>query len=327
MQPATSFDVTGKWFRWSRYELLNGVVVPAEGASHHEYDPWEEFRKNEGRYRTVEQPYIALMSLYRELKLTAASKTRRSQPTVAVGEALLGPRNDKDAILQWCNRYGLLGLLPVLSNRIRYPLPDDGLHHEEAQFRVGGHWDAMGTVWHPSLGQRPKLAPHGFTWLDPSFGTFDEKPLNELRAFFLPNMRVKPENETFVPPLIMAESQPSMSFRRSYGEPVAEIFNWCVRVAECMETLSKWKRGGTVVSPGDWDVKNAVRTLNGLAQGVAPSFRFDQKKKSLEEPRISPGLLASYALMFLWDQIEGRRVLSCRNCDAYFVSNEIRAAY
>jgi hypothetical protein len=47
----------------------------------------------------------------------------------------------------------------------------------------------------------------------------------------------------------------------------------------------------------------------------------------LEQVTISPGLLSSYALMFLLDQVENRRALRCEVCVRYFVSDERRALY
>lgn len=123
VQKAKSFEISGKWVRWSRYELLNGVVVKAEGAELHEYDPWDDYRSNAGNYRTVEQPYTALLELHRKLKdLDSRNIRPTSVPHIFLGEPLRGPKNEADTlILNWCNLHGLLGLVPVLSNSIRPP--------------------------------------------------------------------------------------------------------------------------------------------------------------------------------------------------------------
>ena len=47
----------------------------------------------------------------------------------------------------------------------------------------------------------------------------------------------------------------------------------------------------------------------------------------LDDTRTSAGLLASYALMFLWDRKAGRRCLQCAHCNHYFVSNARQARY
>jgi hypothetical protein len=71
----------------------------------------------------------------------------------------------------------------------------------------------------------------------------------------------------------------------------------------------------------------AIGILDRWAQACAVSFRVSEATGRSEEVRASAGLLASYALMFLWDHADGRRALRCENCSRYFVSNEVRAEY
>jgi hypothetical protein len=115
-----SLGVEGSWFRWSRYDIDNGVLVPAEGAELQQYDPWVDFRSNAGKYRTVDQPYVPILELHR--KLTILGGKHNVWPTPARA-AKRGMQNEADElIVAWCNQHGFLGLVPVLSNSIR-PAP------------------------------------------------------------------------------------------------------------------------------------------------------------------------------------------------------------
>jgi len=68
--------------------------------------------------------------------------------------------------------------------------------------------------------------------------------------------------------------------------------------------------------------------LRCLAESAALQFEFyPGRVRILDEERTPAGLLASFALMFLWDLRDGRRALRCKNCSLYFVSDEYRAAY
>jgi len=68
-----SVDVRGRWRLWSRYQLREGVICRSPRATLVEYDPWDLYRENLGRYRTVQQPYVSLLELARELTSVRAS--------------------------------------------------------------------------------------------------------------------------------------------------------------------------------------------------------------------------------------------------------------
>jgi len=151
-------------------------------------------------------------------------------------------------------------------------------------------------------------------------GVYGEQPLKFIRAFFLPSTfgQKEPNEERFTPPPPL-----SPPFWRCYGEPVSAIAYWCRKFTECIDCMSLWQGRDAAEA----DVQYAFTNLSALADSAAPAFRFNPKRNALDEARVSPGLIASYALMFLWDRMEGRRALRCQNCQAYFVSDETRARY
>jgi hypothetical protein len=319
VQNRKSFEVLGDTVRWSRYGLLNGVVVPAEGADLEVYDPWDNFRTNAGKYRTVDQPYAALLELHRNLDEAASRGIQPSyyHPKPPAYEPIVGPRTEADElILAWCNQHGLLGLVPVLSSSIRMdPTSEKGF---DFHYRDGGVWQSMRAVLQAAgLAEDPlhsKVNQPSVTWFD-GFTHFDrELPLSHLERFF----RRLYKKEPLRPPC-----PNTRSFWKIYGEPLQHFEQWCHMFAWCVIEVSRVEPAkGDILTPLE-----AHRVLSGLAQRAAPTFLLNQKRNTIDEARVSAGLLASYALMFLWDRMEGRRALQCENCDSYFISDDPRARY
>ncbi|MGH8542973.1 MAG: hypothetical protein ACREX3_04915 [Gammaproteobacteria bacterium] len=98
---------TTQWWRWSRYEIVGedvlrgGWIVPARNASLEACNPFDEHRelwrrkaKGSGSQVYRELPYVELARLAGEVNQTA-----------------LGSGELEKRVLDWCNRYGLLGVL------------------------------------------------------------------------------------------------------------------------------------------------------------------------------------------------------------------------
>ena len=256
-----------------------------------------------------------------------------------------GPQNEADClILDWCNGHGLLGLVPVLSSSIRLPVSIEPGKYDFMRVITQRHHFRDGGIWHPSImgseissstaeeaeeyarqraGARPQ--PH-VTWFNWLLHFYEEKPSDHIRDFFLPSaFGLSSEIKKNIP--VPCPNTPE--FWQSYGEPLREFTTWCEMFAEAVKYLGQWEGGNQEPEPGTaaYAVRSAHWVLSGLAQSAAPSFSFNPEKNRLEEQRVSAGLLASYALMFLWDRMAGRLALRCQNCQQYFVSNEQRAKY
>ena len=332
MHTARSFDVSGVWHRWSSYDLLNGVIVAAKGAELVEYDPWNAFRSNAGKYRAVEQPYIPLLELHRGLADAEARGIRPSRTPMHrrhLKDPIIGPRTRADElILKWCNEHGLLGLVPVLSCSIRL---GQGLHH----FRDGGQWftaiisqhnTGFATItkrWletgaHSTPSKTEDRAQQSVTWLNWQSHEYEEKCLEHIELFLRPVWKDEALN---------APRPNTREFWNCYGEPLDEFTYWCEMFARAVDYLSQWESGKANGDDSWHDVQRSHWLLSGLAQSAAHSFTFKPERNTVDEARMSAGLLASYALMFLWDKMEGRRALRCSNCHRYFVSDEHRARY
>jgi hypothetical protein len=331
MQAKKSESIRGTWVRWSRYELFNGIVIPAEGAELKEYDPWQQFRANEGKYRTVQQPYTPFLELHRRLRTLAPPppppspgdmlKSKVSEHSES--EQTLGPRCDADRlVLEWCNLHGLLGLVPIMSRKLIIDEPRYRSH-----LRIGSKWitsggqgsdDAIegrvGSIY-PQFNcgrdKRPEeiglKVLNGVEQLDPTWPWVERRA--DIRDFFLLTRLRTADGQGFRLPC-----PGSRLFWDSYGEPTDAIAAYVETYATYMDQLSQ-----EASRSGNYG-------LSYMAKNVERTFTLDPEG-ALKEEFLSAGLLASYALMFLWDRVAGRRALQCQNCGSYFVSDEDRAKY
>lgn len=332
-------NVSGEWFRWSAYDLNCGIIVPAEGATLEKYDPWDAFRENEGRYRTVEQPYAPLLDLGREL---SSLEERGIHPSICwnvnfLSEPQRGPRNEADAaILGWVNKHGLLGILPVTTSEIRGPAQviESPTFYSVTQahyFRIAGRWadNSQGTggplppvsdksgrkaIIDEAVKRLPEAGATESTWFAPA-----GRDKDWVRRFYLPVLYGPRSRDS------MSDSPPcpgSPDFHKHYTEPLWEFFRWVESFRQAALDLHRRRSTEEALQRAE----EANTFLASLAQSAAPSFRF-YKTAGTQEERHSAGLLASYALMCLWDDMDGRRALECTVCGKYFVSDEFRATY
>ena len=103
-----------------------------------------------------------------------------------------------------------------------------------------------------------------------------------------------------------------------------QFADWCIVFFE----LCGWTEPVEEWSPRSRFCQGWAPGARRLAESGAPRFElYPTRTVVLDEARVPASLLASYALMFLWDVVEGRRALRCKNCDHYFVSDEHHAAY
>lgn len=111
---------TGKWWRFSDYEIVDGSIRPAPGAELQEYSPWLDYEGSRTRGGGAVLPYQALLTLLQELDFRPTATAQPVQlkelfsysPTQQAGEK----------IVSWCRRYGLLGLLTQECSEIVLPI-------------------------------------------------------------------------------------------------------------------------------------------------------------------------------------------------------------
>ncbi len=326
-------QLKGEWVRWTSYDLLNSVIVRAAGSKLESYDAWAPYAANVGKYRTVEQPYTSLLELARKLR---DAESRGVHPS-ALGwraqqsEPIQGAKTEVDQlVLDWCNQYGLLGLVSVRCGSIT-------VNRDVRHFRDGGQWFtrlverevSQGLMsitktylQHGEHSVSPNVAVRDeptCTWLDWKSHEFKDKPLNDLEVFF---RRASSDQPLCVP------RPNTVEFWGQYGEPLIDFIDSCKDFAASVAFMSRWQGGAQADDAAELArVQQGHRYLSGLAKATGLESQFDSRAATLREDRFSAGLFASFGLMFLLDWQEGRRALECRNCASWFVSNDHRAGY
>ena len=101
---------TQTWWRFSRYELRDGYIRPAPDATLEEYAPWDQHRSGrDARMKKQQPPYQELVGVLHDFRYALdSSGTHVPEPKA------------EEALLDWCRRYGLLGLLPHQAQMVAF---------------------------------------------------------------------------------------------------------------------------------------------------------------------------------------------------------------
>ncbi len=314
-----SFEVQGKWARWTQYELVFNTppaIFKAHTAKLQVYDPWKAFRENEGSRLKEPQPYVRLLNLAKQVRQH--------------------PGRELELALAWCNENGLLGILPAFADRLLFPPlieeSESGLGYRAVQVRYlrsGGNWrtESVECPWTRNRKDAVRDG-HELDTLLPAprvFGIRESYTKRNVSAQFFPltgeiEAKFIPSGSPDAGSVFPSVPRPgSRAFLDVYGEPAWEITQWALA----------FERTVTEVSNGHGIREGTQRSLGflaDLASAASPTFSLT-KKGRLQEVRVSAGLLASFALMALWDLEDGRRVHPCKNCGNYLVSKDPRAGY
>jgi len=327
-----SQHVDGRWWRADSYEwrtvkgrkINESILIPSANAKLVSYDPWEQYRLHEHRTRServFKPPYTDLLDM-------ALDCTRITSPESA-SEYEAWKTKRTDAAARFAQVHGLLGILPALALSIRFPFthlvlggaikfsgPDGQLENiptnrstQLCYHRVGGEWHSvlMEYLWSPG---DLDDSPPGVTRFSDGCFHVSETDLAVLRTFF-PSW----DDQSIPFPLPGSEA-----FFLEYGEREGDIHSIAhefLRAATAMSSIAATAE----------DRKRASVWMTTVAQGAVPSFKFTSNGLYLEEVHHSSSLIASFALMFLWDRSAGRRALRCQECGSHFVSDDRRAAY
>lgn len=329
------------WWRFSKYEIRNEAICPAEGATLEPYDPWEAFEdaragnqpSGQGK-RIIEPPYRQLFSVVRENK-------KKKQVTY-----------DDALIIDWCSRFGLLGILPHRVHSITLPArwgtTEDsrdrrmwrkfhGIEGERLLPVVTQHvrtptgWSSSRHPFPPMRGTEGRLGAAvdesgllpdwpqpGIIWAGLTEMTPSADSLGKLGPFF----RVVSSREAEYPmPL-------SPSFWEVYAEPLYEFQNAVDLLSYSVKTIAllKKKPGGELRGADGVRLLNAVQKLNALAAPVCVSLSPSSDGSKLVQKWAGPSLLSSLALMALLDLAEGL-LRSCGNCSGAFVTSAYQGTY
>jgi hypothetical protein len=251
-------------------------------------------------------------------------------------------------ILDWCNEYGLLGilpgqaqfiaLLPIYENIDQYPgVAVAGSQRcilQRMYARVAGDWvghnvargetPAGDSIWRAGT-PVPEAAwgkatetPCMLFWDWESFAWKNDVGNQRLSSFF----SYQAENGQYPRPL-------SDDFWDVYQEPVWAWTRAALDFSEAAELVSQYAAARFAGKP--WpaerleDVNHALWGLNSLSASQAHSYEFGPS--ALRRNLAYPSLLSAMAEMFFLDMMARRRAFRCGACGKIFVSNDARSAY
>ncbi len=308
----------GSWWRFSRYEIRDGYIRPAPEAQLRRYDPWELWVKTRPEGRRSDNgdlgptPYRALLQMLDQLEYRQDGASPLDF-TPAQVDMLDGPLTEAShqRILDWCVRYGLLGILPHTVLQVTLS-PKDGVQLQYVRMGIG--WTAIEREErHPSL---PIVAPR--VVLQPLRGLgIVVEPLSKTWARFFPGVP-ETERNSFAYPQPLTDP-----FWKMYAEPVKDFLSGAhalreVLIAIGLQTNQELRAIHEFMTGGWPTVVNGLTAPTGIAAPLRRNGRIGLNW-------VGGSLLASFAMMLLEDLSSGR-ALQCP-CGQLFVSNAYQARY
>jgi hypothetical protein len=247
-----------RWYRFDRYQILDGYIRPAPNAELIPYEPWKDFRTLVGK-EGIKQPYESLVHLVR--KVEGDRSNARSIRLQGASE---------DCLLEWCSQHGLLGLLlsrietADLHTEDRAAPPElkvDGSVRQSTRFvRTNRGWSHFTLLplhdVKPGVYLRSKLSDFEITFesLSSSWGPY------------FPDVPVDKRDEYQYPMPFTAE------FWMQYCEPIGEFLSAAKMLCEAVETLRKL---ASRRSPSEFDRRaelQAMTVMHALASPLRPYF-------------------------------------------------------
>lgn len=337
----------GTWWRFDRYEVRNGYIQPARGATLQPYDPLELERAHRGG--KTDPPHLSLFNLLAETNL------------------IMGPEGPelsaegKSLICNWCAEYGLLGVLPHRVQMVTLPAKWEefvgGLTWEERakgwkrrsalapiqwrfvrgptkwidiqtplQLKTGEYSDEgqrhrPGEIVDVSLLQEPCEVAHVLIDSDFPAGLWKREPLGATWAKFFPKAArsTKPPEETaYFPPL-------SVPFWQDYAEPVDVFLRTAATLRDAVLKAAQVPPESERQQVAQF--RGARDRLEGFLGSVNPTLVTNGN--SLEQRWSGQSLLGVIAMMAVQDLVSNRRLLMCqaRRCKKMFLSAAYQARY
>ena len=332
MPEAVQLNV-GLWVRFNRYDVQDGIIRPAPGATLERYDPWSEVERSAAGARTP--PYGALLGLM---------QSTRFEPVEGPGRLITLAPDSETRLTDWCAQHGLLGVLLHRAQtvtlaprwRILEGTEDALIPAQQQLVRTNQGW--MRTErQHSRPGEQftdrvigGLVAPRHQAprhWPEPSalvqdlrMGAWTTEALSPTWARFFPHV---PDEEREIYPYPLPGTD---AFWEIYREPVLDFYAAATFLLGAIRTLAGLPSGAAVPSEQAPETQLAIDGLNRFLGPVGPAAVLGANRQ-LRQQWSTSSLLGAYAMMALMDTTEARRPRLCDNCGALFVSKAYQARY
>ncbi|NQV22122.1 MAG: hypothetical protein HQ511_11960 [Rhodospirillales bacterium] len=336
---------TGSWWRYSQYDIVDGNIVPAPGAKLEIYDPWKIFEDVSGNKSANVSPYGQLLDIYRDVSAEIGHR----------GDATVLSAQSQAAIKSWCEKFGLLGVLPQkcqiveLAPRWR-PLAISGFEDAATDDgsedlllmptlrrynRFGSGWISRDDQYAPNANRMPvnsvgdlvERAEYPKGWPSPGAviagpGTrnWNRESLDISWKPFFPGVP-KPESLTYDYPMPLSDE-----FWQSYAEPIEVFVDAVADLHWALRNLRK--KDSSAESEDDYDARVLAgqSALNKLAYPITACVVVNNGGQ-IRQKWVSTSLLASLSMMALLDITGNGRVLTCPVCRGLFTSTSSKTKY
>ena len=242
--PPTSSDLLGgRWWRWTAYEVGDGIIRRAPTAKLEVYDSWADYQPA-GR-RSGGAPYQSLLTL-------------------------IGRTDERDLtrrLAEWCSEHGLLGVLPhsvvqIVLPRGRVPAgldrPRRELHRAGPVVYTRFHWG-----WRWYIASRAGL-PAGVVVHGVGRGVWAHMPLKFLSRFF-PTVPARERGRYPYPPPF------TEAFWRLYAERVEDFLHAARTLRDALDDI-KARRDRERRRRG-------IDALNALVAPIGPALAPDLSQR------------------------------------------------
>jgi hypothetical protein len=316
-------EIFGTHTEWKvgKYECVDGVIRPTNGSRQRSYSPMDRYR--ESRTGNGSSPHLELFSLV---------------------QANRGGHAPTQGILEWCNKYGLLGIVPSLMRQMVLPavwVPYQKIGkkvtfvpYQETHSAATGGWRRSPDyrLKSETHGKKPweivpvdQLAAHG---MEPPSVLFKWFGLGNLaKTAFASNSF--PIYNFFGVPTAQIETYRypcphSAEFWNQYQEPILEFWDYATLLWNAFRLLSTQKLEDF---QDPKTLRLGVELLNNLLEGYSPQIVATPENPKPELSFYSSSLLCSLAQMVYLDLAEGFRPKQCPSCNKYFSGRDTKADY
>ena len=283
------YVIASRWCRFSDYQLVGGAIRPAPGADLAWFDPWDEYRIARDGSEQRATPDQALLDLDRELSFAVDDD--------AMTYALSG--SGKAAVLQFCRRFGLMGLLHHRLREVRFP---EAHGWQRIYRRVPRGWESRREpAGLPTL----RLSPLGLVRDDPT--QEDAATWNTYFGF---------QGAGWGPaPLIGTAAS-----WRQYQEPVAQFVG-------AVSAFAEVARGLAHMGSGDPLAGAALDRLNELLGDVEVAVEWSAERGRVQERWVARSFLSACGLMLTRHTTAGSGIVECAGCGRLITERLRKARY
>ena len=288
-----------RWWKFDRYEIENGYIRPAANASLGEFDPWLAHKAREGHIDFP--PYTELANLVRDL------------PRGPFGFQIPDSEELRNGVLDWCRRYGLLGLLPHEVSSARFGT--------WMVTRTSTGWTQSRYPWEPGEPGPP--------WGEVIGESVTGDRLYETEQFwydYFPDekhdRKSDPEGDRRFDRNDDKRSRCiplTEPFWQSYAEPLQYFVQVARFFANALEVTAIPDGPPVIEREVPLDRTAAVARLNHLSSVVTPIVTVSGGG-SYEQEWQAPSMLGHLAMQASQNLLGDRKIISCDACQALFSS-------